>query len=534
MIVQNLRLRVVVLALLLMLGSMPVSARQQTALPSDIDEYAARVLKEFDVPGMAVAVVKDGKVILAKGYGVREIGKPEPVTADTLFGIASNSKAFTTAALAMLVDEGKIAWDDPVIKHLPTFQLADPYVTREFTIRDLLTHRSGLGLGAGDLMWWPTTTFTRAEVLHNIRYLKPVTSFRSQYAYDNVLYLVAGEVIRAVTGKTWDEFVAERIFKPLGMNRCNTSPTQFRKGDDIARPHAPADGKLRAIEYTNLDNVGPAASINASVNDMTKWMIAQLDGGAYRDASGAEKRLFSLRRQNEMWAQQTILPINPNPPASLAALRPNFYSYGLGWFLQDYRGRKIVSHTGGLAGLVSKVTLVPELKLGVVVLTNQESGAAFSAMSWRIVDSLIGAPQTDWITAYKEVGAAQKRAIDEALAKQGAARAAGSKPALPLAKYAGTYRDPWYGDVTLAFENDKLVMRFSRTAQLVGDLEHWQYDSFIVRWRDRTLNADAYVTFSLNHDGGIERLRMEAVSPTTDFSFDFQDLNLVPVKTDGK
>ncbi len=534
MIVQNLRLRVVVLALLLMLGSVPVSARRQAALPSDIDEYAGRVLKEFDVPGMAVAVVKDGKVILAKGYGVREIGKPEPVTPDTLFGIASNSKAFTTAALAMLVDEGKIAWDDPVIKHLPMFQLADPYVTREFTIRDLLTHRSGLGLGAGDLMWWPTTTFTRTEVLHNIRYLKPVTSFRSQYAYDNVLYLVAGEVIRAVTGKTWDEFVAERIFKPLGMNRCNTSPTQFRKGDDIARPHAPADGKLRAIEYTNLDNVGPAASINASVNDMAKWMIAQLDGGAYRDASGAEKRLFSLRRQNEMWAQQTILPINPNPPAPLAALRPNFYSYGLGWFLQDYRGRKVVSHTGGLAGLVSKVTLVPELKIGVVVLTNQESGAAFSAMSWRIVDALIGAPSTDWITAYKEVGAAQKRAIDEALAKQGAARAADSKPALPLAKYAGTYRDPWYGDVTLAFENDKLVMRFSRTAQLVGDLEHWQYDSFIVRWRDRTLNADAYVTFSLNPDGGIERLRMEAVSPTTDFSFDFQDLNLVPVKADGK
>lgn len=524
----SLQQRIVLLLFLFVAGSLCVPA--QNSLPADLDAYAARILKEFDVPGLAVAVVKDGRVIMAKGYGVRESGKPAPVDADTLFGIASNTKAFTAAILAMLVDEGKISWDDPVIRHLPAFQMADPYVTREITIRDLLTHRSGLGLGAGDLMWWPTSNFTREEIVRNIRHLKPASSFRSKYAYDNVLYLVAGEIIRVVTGKTWDEVIKERIFAPLGMRTSNTSPTAFRPGDNIATPHAPAEGKIRAIEYTNLDNVAPAGSINSSVNDMTKWLIAQLDGGIYRDANGNEKRLFSARQQHEMWSPQTILPINPNPPKQLAALRPNFSAYGLGWGLQDYRGHKIVSHTGGLGGMVSKVTLVPDIKLGIVILTNQEIGAAFNALSWRIVDSMLGAPATDWIAAYREIVTQQQRNADEAFSKQTAVRATDSKPSLPLAKYVGTYRDAWYGDVTITQEADKLVMRFSRTPLLTGNLEHWQYDSFIVRWRDRTLNADAYVAFALKPDGSIEQMKMEAVSPLTDFSFDFHDLLLVPVK----
>ena len=254
-----------------------VATSAQSAAPADFDAYVARVLKEFQVPGIAVAIVKDGKVVLAKGYGVRKLGESAPVDAHTLFGIASNTKAFTSAALAMLVDEGKITWDDPVIKYIPAFQLYDPYVTREMTIRDLLTHRSGLGLGAGDLLWWPPTDYSRDEIIRRFRYVKPATSFRSRYAYDNVLYMVAGQIIPAVTGKSWDEFIRERIFKPIGMSESNTSVSAFRPGDNIAIPHAPVDGRIEAIKYINLDNVGPAGAINSNVTDLAKWVIVQLE-----------------------------------------------------------------------------------------------------------------------------------------------------------------------------------------------------------------------------------------------------------------
>jgi CubicO group peptidase (beta-lactamase class C family) len=516
------------LLLALCISLQPVGAQQ--GLPADLDDYVARTMKEFDVPGIALAVVKDGRVVISKGYGVREQGKQALVDENTLFGIASNSKAFTTAALAMLVDEGKLSWDDRVIKHLPAFQLYDPYVTREMTVRDLLTHRSGMGLGAGDLMWWPPTDFTREEITRNIRYLKPVTSFRTAYAYDNVLYMVAGEVLKAISGKTWDEFIKERILAPLGMNRSNTSTRDLRPGENVVSAHAMADGVLKAIPFNNLDNIAAAGAINSSVADMTKWMIAQLANGRYRSADGTEKRLFSERQNQQMWSAQTILPINQNPPAQIAALKPNFSAYGLGWGLQDYRGHKIVSHTGGLAGMVSKVTLVPDINLGVVVLTNQEEGGAFSSISWRIVDSYINAPSTDWTKAYSELRKSQLQGAEAAVKGAATKRNADSKPSLPVKSYAGTYRDAWYGDITITESNGRLSLRFNRTPLLNGDMEHWQYDTFIVRWRERSLNADAYVSFSLKPDGSIEQMKMAAVSSLTDFSFDFHDLLFVPVK----
>jgi CubicO group peptidase (beta-lactamase class C family) len=367
----------------------------------------------------------------------------------------------------------------------------------------------------------------------NIRFLKPVTSFRSRYAYDNVLYMVAGEVLRAVSGQTWDEFIRERIFTPLGMTRSNTSTKDLRAGDNVVSAHAFADGKLKAIAFNNLDNVAAAGAINSSVAEMAKWLIAQLDNGKYRAADGSEQRLFSLRQSQEMWSAQTILPINQSPPAPLAALKPNFSAYGLGWALQDYRGHKLVSHTGGLAGMVSKVTLVPDLRLGIVVLTNQEEGGAFSAISWRLVDHYLGAPSTDWIKAYLEARAMQLQNAARAVQQAAAKRNADSKPSLPLKSYAGTYRDAWYGEITIGLEGDHLTLRFNRTPLLIGDLEHWQYDTFIARWRERSLNADAYVTFSLKPDGSIEQMKMSAVSTLTDFSFDFHDLLFVPVSKDA-
>jgi CubicO group peptidase (beta-lactamase class C family) len=499
----------------------------QTAAPQELDAHVARVLKEFEVPGVAVAVVKDGKVVLARGYGVRKLGETAAVDAGTLFGIASNSKAFTAAALAILVDEGKINWDDPVIKHLPGFQMYDPYVTREITIRDLLTHRSGLGLGAGDLLWWPQTTHSRDEIVRRIRFIKPATSFRSRYAYDNVLYLVAGQIIQSVTGKSWDDFIKERIFIPLGMTSSNTSVAANPAGGNWATPHTKNAGALQAIAPANMDNVAPAGSINSSATDMAKWVIAQLNNGLIRDAENNGRRLFSERQSREMWSAQTILPLG-DPPPLLAPLRANFAAYGLGWNLTDYRGKKIVSHTGGLPGYLSRVALVPDLKLGVVVLTNMESGGAFQAITYRIIDHYLGAPETDWITAYRKLADQQQAAAAAVEKRQSASRDTNSRPSLPLAKYAGRYNDAWYGDATISLEGDKLVMKFTHTPALVADLEHWQQDTFVAKWRDRTLLADAFVTFALKPDGGIEQIKMRAISPLTDFSFDFHDLLFTP------
>src|ERR1039458_151097 len=362
-----------------------------------VDQAVERARQAFDVPGIAVAIVKDGNVVLAKGYGVRKIGSPEPVTPQSLFRIASNTKAFTTAALAMLVDERKIRWDDPVIQHMPAFQLYDPYVTREMTIRDLLTHRSGLGLGAGDLMIFPPGALGRDDVIQRLRFIKPVTSFRSAYAYDNLLYIVAGQLIPAVTGKSWDDFVKERIFTPLGMTNTFTDVAALRTGKDVATPHNTLSGKLEALPQEDMDTSAPAGAIITCVADLAKWMTVQLNGGTF--GPEGKTRLFSPAQAREMWSAETILPIeelSKDAPAAFAATQPNFRAYGLGWDLRDYRGKRLVGHTGMLSGYVSRTALVPELKLGIVILTNQEVTAAHAAIANTVIDHYLGVPDADW------------------------------------------------------------------------------------------------------------------------------------------
>ncbi|MBZ5585319.1 MAG: serine hydrolase [Acidobacteriia bacterium] len=491
-----------------------------------LDAAVERARQQFDVPGIAVAIVKDGAVAAAKGYGVRKLGEAAPVTPHSLFRIASNTKAFTAAALAMLVDEGKIHWDDPVIQRLPGFQMYDPYVTREMTIRDLLTHRSGLGLGAGDLMFWPATDFTPEEIIRRIRFLKPATTFRSRYAYDNLLYLVAGQIIPAVTGKSWADFVRERIFLPLGMTSTNASTQALMAAPDGATPHARADGQLVPLAQTDHDNNAPAGAINSCAADLAKWVLLQLGRG-----QSGSLQLFSAAQSKEMWSPQTILPI-PDLPAgaapALEAIQPNFHAYGLGWMLRDYRGRKMVYHTGTLAGYVSRVTMIPGLNLGVIVLTNQEAPEAHAAVTYAILDHYLGAPAADWVEAEADLAAKETAAARASVAAQAGKRNTGSRPSLPLASYAGRYRDAWYGDVLIEERGGKLSISFTHTKALTGDLEHWQYDTFVARWRDRTLAADAYVTFSLKPDSSIDEVKLAPVSPLTDFSFDFQDLLLKP------
>lgn len=497
------------------------------------DRYVKKVQAKWDVPGIAVSVVKDGKLIFARGYGVRKKGESAPVTPETLFGIASNTKAFTAAALAILVDEGKLSWDAPVIKYLPAFRMYDPYVTREITVRDLLTHRSGLGLGAGDLLFWPQSTYSSREIMRRLQFIKPRFSFRSRFAYCNILYMVAGEIIPAVTGKSWGEFVKERIFKPLDMKASTTSVSEFRPGDNIASPHTVVDGKILPVNYENLDNVAPAGAINSNVLDMARWVIVQLNEGLVRKTPEGEVRLFSRRASREMWSPQIFIPIREYPP-ELSRAKPHFFAYGLGWMLKDYSGHKIVYHTGSIKGMVSKVTLVPDLKLGIVVLTNQETREAYEAITYRILDRYLGNPPIDWIAAFAKAQERKRKKAEEMVKKFQLKRAKNTKPSLKLSKYTGKYVDKWYGEMTIKLEGGKLVMRFSHTPALVGDLEHWHYDTFVVRWRDRTLNADAFVTFVLNYRGEIEQVKMVPVSPLTDFSFDFKDLLFVPVRSNGK
>lgn len=489
-----------------------------------LDKLVESTLKSFDVPGISVAIVKDGKIIHAKGYGVKSILTNEKVDANTLFGIASNSKAFTSAALAMLVDEGKVKWDDKVIKHLPNFKMYNEYVTNEFTIRDLLTHRSGLGLGAGDLMFWPGgTDFTPKDVVENLQYLKPVSAFRTKYDYDNLLYIVAGEVIQKASGKSWCDFIEERIMKPLEMNNSAASFVRLKDTTNVITPHVPTDGKLKAISRYQDHIFDAAAGIYSSVNDLSKWMIMQLQNGKY----GSEnKSLFSEKEQNEMWQLQTIIPSNARAPYNT-----HFSGYGLGWFLSDVKGYKQVSHTGGLEGIVTQVTLFPELNLGIVVLTNQQSGAAFSAITNTIKDSYLGIPYTNYVELYSKREKDNVSKSDKETVEVWAAVAKNQKENLKidLKKYTGTFKDDWFGTILISEKKGKLSFKSIRSPKLAGEIFFYKDNTLVVKWNTRSFNADAFLSFELDKNGNLNVLKMKPISELTDFSYDFHDLNFIKV-----
>ncbi|MVM34534.1 serine hydrolase [Spirosoma sp. HMF4905] len=531
---QRLRLSIVCFILVFQLSHYPFAWAQGIPSPQ-IDALVQKTLTTFDVPGIAVAVIKDGKVIHSKGYGVRSLKTGDKVDENTLFGVASNSKAFTSAALAILMDEGKLSWDDKVIDFIPEFRMYDPYVTDAFTIRDLLTHRSGLGLGAGDLMFWPdSSNFTMKDIIHNLRYLKPVSGFRTKYDYDNLLYMVAGEVVERVSGKSWEAFVEERIMKPLGMNRSAGSYSRLADKVNVIDAHAPVNGKVQVISRDMFRFGYSAGGINSSVADMSKWVIMQLNKGKYGEK--LDKQVFSEKRQADMWGAQTILPVNPTPTPPY---NTHFAAYGLGWGLSDVKGYKQVTHTGGLAGMVTQVTLLPELQLGIIVFTNQQSGAAFSSITNTIKDSYLGVPPTDWIKVYsdrvkkgQDEADAITKGIWEAIEKE---QKANTTP-VNLAAYTGTYHDSWFGDVLISMKNGKPWFQSLRAPKLTGELFFYKNNTFIVKWTNRSFDADAYVTFQTDENQKPSSIKMKPISPLTDFSFDFQDLDLkrVPAESGTK
>ena len=511
-------------AVLALPGQAALAQEAQEDLPG-LDAWVERTRETFEVPGIAVAIVKDGEVVLARGYGTRRLADSVPVDERTRFGIASNTKAFTATALGLLVEDGALEWDGRVIDYLPWFRMWDAWVTREITVRDLLVHRSGLGLGQGDLLYWPESNVTRREIAEAVRHLEPVTSFRSAYAYDNILYHVAALVIEEVSGLTWEEFVETRIIRPLGMTDTRVTRAATLEEGNVATPHARVEGVVRVVKPLAATATNAAGGINSTAADMAKWMIVQLDSGR---VAGTE-RLFGERTARELWSPVTPMPIGTWPDA-LADLQPQFRGYALGFRVQDYRVHKLVTHTGGLPGYVSRLAMIPDMKLGVVVLTNQEIGAAFQSIVTYVLDRYLEVEPTDWIGVWRDLTALRDSTVAARDQSEAAARDTSSRPSLPLAGYAGTYRDAWYGDVEITDEAGSLTIQFDRTPSLLGDLEHWQFDTFYVRWRDRELRADAFITFELAADGSVAAAPMKAASPSVDFSYDFHDLDLRRVK----
>jgi CubicO group peptidase (beta-lactamase class C family) len=503
------------------------SAPAPAAPPADLDAFVAQSMALFGPPGMTVAVVEGGKTVVANGYGVRSIETGAPVDEHTAFPIGSETKAFTSAALAILVDQGKLKWDDRVVDRLPGFQMHDPYATAHMTVRDLLTHRSGLGLGEGDLLIVPSTTRSRADIVHALRYLKPVTGFREIFAYDNILYIVAGALIEAVSGESWERFVQKHIFAPAGMKDAATE-YDLHAANGIAL-HARTDGPIRGIGRQRVllhglegGAAAPAGAINASALDMAAWMQVQLAHGKLPDGA----RLFSEAQAAEMW--KPIVVVRDDAfPAALAELTPAFQDYGLGWFIESYHGHTVVEHTGAVLGAVAALYLIPEKNVGIAVMINSEDGAARRAVAFHLLDHYLGVPDQDWNNKLKRIVDRMVADGEKAMKAEPEQVHTDNKLSLPLASYAGVYRDPWYGTATVSRQSGRLRMRFDLTPGMEGPLTHVAGDTFRVDWTDKTIEA-AYAKFDVS-GGKVARIEMRPVSPLADFSFDYKDLNFVPV-----
>ena len=493
-----------------------------------IDDLVARAMKTFEVPGMAVGVVKEGEVVYAKGHGVRELGRDDAIDTDTLFKIASNSKAFTAAALAILVDEGHIEWNGAVSDYIPEFRMSEPLVTAHLSVVDLLTHRAGLVAHAGDLLLWPDPNeFTRGDVIHALRYFPLVSPFRDSYNYDNVLYIVAGEIVPRVTGQAFEAFVAERIMRPLGMDRCFMGAIPDAEMRNLAAPHGVIDGELTVIERSRIHGepalYAAAGGVVCSLDDMLDWVQLQLGRGT----SPEGVQLFSTARSREMWHPEISWNVSPR---NYEWHRTHFNGYALGWRVSDVHGYKEVSHTGSLAGMRAWTLLLPELELGIVVLMNGSSAAARNAVMQTIKYGFLPVEPRDWVTTYEELRA---EAEAEAEQEQGAMErmiARGVVAPRPLAQYAGRYRDAWFGEVSVTATDSGLEFTADKSPKLSGPLEHVSADTFIARWPDRSVGMDAWLKFEFDRQGALQSLKMNRVFDDPEATVDyFEHLDFRPV-----
>ena len=473
-----------------------------------LDSYLETAVKDWNLPSLSIGIVKDGQVVFQRSYGYLKNGEETKADENSIYAIASLSKAFTTACIGMLVDEGKLSWDDRVIDHLPYFELHDPWVTANMTIRDLLSHRSGLATFDGDVLWYGTD-YSREEIVRRIRQLPLKQNFRADYGYQNIMFITAGELIEAVSGVSWDDFVRERIFKPLDMDRSYTNFSDINLQDNMSYPHL----KGKPITHLSYNNSGATAAIHSNVDDMCNWIKFWLNKGIV-----GSDTLLSTSAINELHMQHTVIRTSGFD----AHNGTHFKGYGMGWFLMDYNGKKVVHHGGGLPGYISKIALVPEENLGMIVLTNDMSWLP-SALTYKVIDIFTreDPAERDWSKEYLGYSDNNDKKEAEKTVLRHEARVEKTKPSKALSDYAGVYEDKMYGRAIIALNGKKLHLEMVPTRQIfTADLNHWHYDTFQFTFEDPFL-PEGFLTFKLNSDGKVTGFTIDLPNP----DFNFYNLN---------
>jgi CubicO group peptidase (beta-lactamase class C family) len=481
-----------------------------------LDRYFEKMAAEWQIPGMTIGIVKDGELVFSKGYGVKEIGKNEKPDENTLYAIASNSKAFTSAIIAMLVQEGKLSWDDKVKDHLPYFEVYDPYISQMVTIRDLLCHRVGLGTFSGDFIWYKSN-LNSEEIIKRAKHLPKDFEFRAGFGYSNIMYITAGELIKKVTGKSWSENVKERILVPLDMNRTITSIKQLKEKENFATPHMPEGNKNIPIDWVDWQEVGATGGIISSVKDVSKWMIFNLNNGILN-----KDTLLTKKSRNTIWTPHNNFTVDHTAKNDF---NRHFNGYGLGWGLSDYQGRLMVAHTGGYDGMITAVTLIPDEKLGVVVLTNGHKSPIRAATNYAI-DAFLGIKETDWSAKLLE-DADKRQKEDTRIADIKAKKVQNTKPTLPLDKCTGTYKSAIYGNIVVSNDKGKLKLAFEHTPALSATLSHWHYDTWEIVWNEKHAWF-GFGTVKFNTDNNMNVTGLDFEVPNDDIFF--EELKAVKVK----
>ncbi len=475
-----------------------------------LDSYFNRSMKNWTVPGLAVGIIKDDSLIYAKGFGKRNIDKKEKVDTKTIFPIASNTKAFTVAAIAILVDEGKLSWDTKVRDILPYFQMYDSFVTKHFTIADLLSHRSGLKTFSGDLLWYGTD-YSREAVIKKLPLLKPKYEFRTTFGYSNIMYIAAGEIIAKVSGIPYEQFIKERILIPLGMKHTYTSISDLKELDDVCSAHNKVNGKVFPIEFLNWDNIGGAGILNSNIEDMSKWLRLQLNDGIWNDDT-----IFSPQQANVMRTPHT----NFNVSKGYRRIWPSthFRAYGFGWGVSDYHGKKIISHSGGYDGVITYTCFVPEANLGFVILTNSNS-SLYNALSYKILDYFLSDDSTDWsefLLPYQQQG--EKR--DVIVTKDNA-----KAPSLELKNYEGLYKSQLYGNALVSVKGKKMSVQLLHTKVWDGTINTYNADTFIVEFKKEPSLPQGFIEFDVENDS-VKSFIIDIPNPDFDFTeFNFQKID---------
>lgn len=501
----------------LLLNKQSFAQDKYSDLLSRLDTFYLKTLKKWEVPGMAIAIVKNDSLIFAKGYGVQNVNFEEPVNEHTMFPVASLTKSFTATAIGILVDQGLISWEDKVRDYLPWFEIINPYVSANMTIRDLLSHRSGLKTFSGDLLWYGTN-YDREEVIRKAKYLKPEYGFREHFGYSNIMYIAAGEIIDKVTCKSWDDFIREYFFLPLDMDRTATSITDMEKMENVTSPHTECEDKTIPIDYLNWDNIGGAGAIVSNAEDMSHWLLVNLNEGVYKDDT-----VFSGSILRELWKPHTIQEIGGLDRYFFP--KRYFKAYGMGWGLFDYLGKKIVLHSGGYDGIISQMALVPEEELGVVILTNKNEWLILPVL-YQTLNAFLSEDDKDWGDAFLEVKTFVDNASEERKKEFEEQRVNKTSPSLSLESYTGIYEDPMYGKAKIYFDGKDLKIHLMPTDDFIGDLSHYHYDVFRIEFKKFPSLPQGLVNFTLDNEGKVNKMVVDVPNP----DFDFTEMEFVKLE----